>query len=298
LVCHVIYLVDCFNIVCSSNCLSHVCVRAEARQQLECNNPYNFQLIDKSLLVLCLDDTSPSDADSAGHAVLAGNPQNRWYDKIVQLVVFRNGRAGINGEHSPLDAPATGRMADAVADRIKSLQPTDEDPIDATLQACSPPAWSPLKWNIPSPVMKTIAEVEPLAQAAAENLEFTLLRFDDYGMEWIRSYAKLSPDAWMQMALQLAYRKLMGKGCATYETAQTRQYFHGRTETVRVFSTLSRAFTETMLNASEIDINRRAALEKAITSHNSYMQASTRAAGCDRHMLYVSIPLDFILICC
>lgn len=34
----------------------------------------------------------------------------RWFDKMFQLIFFKNGRAGLNGEHTPLDAPALVRF--------------------------------------------------------------------------------------------------------------------------------------------------------------------------------------------
>ena len=44
---------------------------------------------------------------------------------------------------------------------------------------------------------------------------------------------KLSPDAWVQMALQLAQKRDTGKFRLTYEASMTRLFKEGRTETVR-----------------------------------------------------------------
>ena len=43
----------------------------------------------------------------------------------------------------------------------------------------------------------------------------------------------MSPDAYVQSALQLAYYKDTGKFALTYEASMTRLYLLGRTETVR-----------------------------------------------------------------
>lgn len=43
----------------------------------------------------------------------------------------------------------------------------------------------------------------------------------------------MSPDAYIQMALQLAYFRDSGKFNLTYEASMTRLYREGRTETVR-----------------------------------------------------------------
>ena len=56
----------------------------------------------------------------------------------------------------------------------------------------------------------------------------------------------MSPDAYIQMVIQLAYFKIYGTCTATYETAQTRKFFHGRTETVRTLSNASKKFVSGM----------------------------------------------------
>src|SRR5712675_1711046 len=54
--------------------------------------------------------------------------------------------------------------------------------------------------------------------------------------------AGLSPDAYVQMALQLAWYKTSGSFTATYETALTRAFDKARTETIRTLSEDSRAW--------------------------------------------------------
>jgi carnitine O-acetyltransferase len=55
---------------------------------------------------------------------------------------------------------------------------------------------------------------------------------------------RTSPDATVQMALQLAFYRIHGRPCPTYESASTRLFLHGRTETVRSCSIESLAFTK------------------------------------------------------
>jgi hypothetical protein len=52
------------------------------------------------------------------------------------------------------------------------------------------------------------------------------------------------------MALQLAWYREQKYFTATYETALTRLFRNGRTETIRTFSTESRAFVLGMMDAS------------------------------------------------
>jgi len=58
----------------------------------------------------------------------------------------------------------------------------------------------------------------------------------------VDSDLQVSPDAYIQMALQLSYFKNAGKFALTYESSMTRLYRQGRTETVRTLSTESNEF--------------------------------------------------------
>lgn len=62
--------------------------------------------------------------------------------------------------------------------------------------------------------------------------------------------ARLSPDAFVQLAMQLAWYRTQGTFTATYETALTRMFLHGRTETIRTLSKNSRAFVLAMSNTN------------------------------------------------
>lgn len=56
----------------------------------------------------------------------------------------------------------------------------------------------------------------------------------------------MSPDAYVQMAMQLAWHKAQGDFTATYETAATHMFLRGRTETIRSFSLESWLFVKAM----------------------------------------------------
>ena len=60
--------------------------------------------------------------------------------------------------------------------------------------------------------------------------------------------ARLSPDAYIQMAMQLAWYRTRGSFTATYETSLTRLFKNGRTETIRTLTADSRAFVLAMVN--------------------------------------------------
>src|SRR5258705_1517560 len=65
---------------------------------------------------------------------------------------------------------------------------------------------------------------------------------------FLGSSASLSPDGYIQAALQLTYCRLHGSVTATYETASTRLYQHGRTETIRSLTPEMAKFVYSMLD--------------------------------------------------
>ena len=67
--------------------------------------------------------------------------------------------------------------------------------------------------------------------------------------------AKLSPDAYLQQALQLAWYRDQGYATATYETASTRMMLHGRTDVIRTLSSESRDFVKGMLDTN-VDVSQ------------------------------------------
>lgn len=58
----------------------------------------------------------------------------------------------------------------------------------------------------------------------------------------------MSPDAYLQMALQLAYYRDAGKVNLTYEASMTRLFREGRTETVRPCTIESTEWVKSMEN--------------------------------------------------
>ncbi|PKC07825.1 acyltransferase ChoActase/COT/CPT [Rhizophagus irregularis] len=255
---------------------------ATARKALESQsseNRSNFEAIDTALFSLSLDDYSTdSDIDVSHHNLFhAFNGRNRWFDKCLQLIVQSNGRAGVNGEHSPADAVIPGR----IFDYIVSKEPAQDPPNSSSIPLPTP---QHLKW-VTYPSLETILEkAQSNIQAANDNVDSVLLHYNEYGSNWLKS-AKLSPDAFIQMALQLAYYRRQGGPCPTYESASTRGFLHGRTETVRSCSIDSVAFTKAFDDKDFKKEQKLALLTKAIETHLEYMISATNGKGVDRHLL-------------
>lgn len=116
-----------------------------------------------------------------------------------------------------------------------------------------------------------------------DDQDMSVLDYSTYGKEAIKGY-KCSPDAWAQMCLQLAFYKMFGHPCATYEAAQTRKFKLGRTETIRSCSVESLAFCQAMENPSASDAERHKKFQAAAVQHVSYAKDAADGAGVDRHL--------------
>ena len=109
--------------------------------------------------------------------------------------------------------------------------------------------------------------------------------------------ARISPDAFFQLAMQLAYKRDSGgKRALTYEASVTRLFAQGRTETVRSLSIESAAFVDAMIDDKTAPEERVRLLRAAADKHTSLYKNAMVGNGIDRHLfgLYiVSVGLGY-----
>lgn len=96
----------------------------------------------------------------------------------------------------------------------------------------TPPTPIRLQWNITTECKGAIDSALNLATALIADIDLRIYVHNKYGKGFMKQ-CKLSPDAYLQMALQLAYYRDAGKFSLTYEASMTRLFREGRTETVR-----------------------------------------------------------------
>ena len=237
-----------------------------------------LERVESAIIVLALDHGSPVTFYERARDVYSGPGSNRFYDK-QQFVVSDNGVSGFIGEHSMMDGSQTLRMNNFVlsalaAGKIELKGPTSGSVLD------TPTA---LEFRLEGPLAQAPAAASNDFINLMEQQDLSVLDFTGYGKEEIKQYNS-SPDAWAQMCIQLAYYKLYGQACATYESAQTRKFKLGRTETIRSASPESLAFTQAMCDPSVSDEERYRKYQAAAMQHVAYAKAAAEGQGVDRHM--------------
>ncbi|KAM0354109.1 hypothetical protein ACHAPU_001144 [Fusarium lateritium] len=254
----------------------------DARDILLKASPKNkdaLEAIESSSFVVCLDDAAPVTLEERAHQYWHGDGANRWYDKPLQFIVNDNGTSGFMGEHSMMDGTPTHRLNDYVNDLIFGNKLDFSDPnIRSNL-----PEPQLVKFEITREVQSEIDRATKDFNDVISKHQLAVQAYQGYGKSLIKKF-KCSPDAYVQMIIQLAYYKMYGKSRPTYESAATRRFQLGRTETCRTVSDDSVAWVQAMSDASVDDKARVDLFRKAISAHGEYITAASDGKGVDRHL--------------
>lgn len=271
------------------------------------NNAECLNIVDTALFVLCLDDTEPTTTGDLCANMLCGTSEiikgvqvgtctNRWYDKL-QIIVCKNGSAGINFEHTGVDGHTVLRFAsDVYTDTIlrfaktingrapslwatSSPDPAKRDPRSFGNVSTTP---RKLEWDMTPELNIALRFAESHLSDLLYQHEFAVLDFEGFGKNFITSMG-FSPDAFIQMAFQAAYYGLYGRVENTYEPAMTKSFLHGRTEAIRTVTPESIDFVTAFWgeNAAEQKVD---ALRAACQKHTAATKDCSKGQGPDRHL--------------
>ncbi|KAI4470728.1 carnitine o-acyltransferase [Holotrichia oblita] len=279
-------------------------------------NKVSLDTIERAAFVVALDDCpylydpkNPNQLDKCGKILLHGKGYDRWFDKSFTLCVASNGRVsiskinirilyyyvGFNAEHSWADA--------AVMSHIWECVVTDDTTTDRADAAVLTHLWEFVitdeiehrlcdLYQYEKTAFKTDSLADLLLYAYESGYELcTHLRIyvhDHYGKGFMKK-CRISPDAYIQMALQLAYFRDAGKFSLTYEASMTRLFREGRTETVRPCTIESSAWVRAMEDKNATIEDKIKLLRIACERHQKSYQDAMCGEGIDRHLfcLYV-----------
>ncbi|GFS06514.1 choline acetyltransferase [Elysia marginata] len=240
-------------------------VWAEHRDRLlqDATNRASLHALENCLFLVCLDKPSvpsrpghllptPSnmaeDMTARTHHILHGqgirhNSANRWMDKTVQVIVSEDGTCGINMEHSVAEGIALGHMIEHAFKSMGKDHGSSHDP-------CSLAQPQALCWNLSSQSVEDIQTACESIENLVNDFDLSMFKFDKYGREFIKKQ-NMSPDAFIQLALQLTYYKIHASLTSTYESASVRRYRQGRVDVIRANSPAALTWIKAMLGQTE-----------------------------------------------
>ncbi|KAK5944139.1 Carnitine O-acetyltransferase mitochondrial [Knufia obscura] len=243
------------------------------------NNENALKQIEAASFIVCLDAASPVTREERARQYWHGDGANRWYDKPIQFIVNDNGTAGFMGEHSMMDGTPTHRLCDTVNALIVHEKLDFNNPSIRS----SIPDPTAVRFDTDEQVIKDMASAQQQFATVIGSHELRVQAYQGYGKGLIKKF-KCSPDAYVQMIIQLAYHKMYGKNRPTYESAATRKYQQGRTETTRTVSDESVAFCDAMANHEIGQAECEDLFRKAVNAHVKYTQLASDGYGVDRHL--------------
>lgn len=250
-------------------------------------NEASFESIFASSFVICLDDNYPVTIEEKAKNNWHGDGQNRFFDKPLEFFISKNGNSGFLGEHSRMDATPTVQLNNFILQNILKEDPEAfiSDILADSAHAASlvPELPSVLPFDISLQTRADISTAIAKFQRTIASHDQEVFQYYGYGKNLIKQF-KVSPDAYVQMMIQLAYYKLTGKVRPTYESAATRKYLKGRTETGRSVSVESKKFVETWTNTKASAEEKIASFNAACKQHVKYLVEAADGKGVDRHL--------------
>ena len=241
-------------------------------------NAESLRSIDESLFLLCLDAHESQNAPDYTKSMIHGDGINRWFDKSFQLILQPNGHCAIHFEHSWGDGVALLRLFNALYEHSNtdSFEPQNTQAADTNIQH--------IEFDLSDNVKQTIDKVRVEFHSRTEKLKAKEVQITRGGREYFKK-VDFSPDACIQLAIQMAYYLVSGgKTAASYESASTCAYKHGRTETVRPCTSETLQCTKNILRGDMSTEQLLQQMKACSDKHSTLVKQAVMGKGFDRHM--------------
>ncbi|XP_028279393.1 choline O-acetyltransferase [Parambassis ranga] len=255
----------------------------------ESTNRDSLDMIERCLCLVCLDDPSGPELSDTTRAMLmlhgggvAKNGGNRWYDKPMQFVIGADGCCGVVCEHSPFEGIVLVQCTEYL---LKYMIGSPSKLVRAA-SVSELPAPRRLRWKCTPEIHKLLSSSADKLQRLVRNLDMNVHKFYNYGKEFIKKQ-KMSPDAYIQVALQLAYYRCHGRPVATYESASIRRFKEGRVDNIRSATPEALAFVKAMTDGknSTSDMEKMELLRGATAAQTKFTILAITGMAIDNHLL-------------
>jgi len=259
--------------------------------QLEAADPINkasLASIAEAMFIVCLDDETQNQSDlhrslkDMFRQMLTGagsrfNGTNRWFDKTVQLVVTPDGVCGLCYEHSVSEGIVPVQMFQDI------LQNIEDSGTNSIAYHPNSSEFTKLEWNIVPTISENIVQAIQVLDELDMSNDLEVFRFREFGREFIKS-CRCSPDAWLQLSLQLTKYRLDGCIVPTYESASTRRFRLGRVDSIRASHPEALAWCQSMLSDVSKE-EKRKKFDTAIKKQTKVMVDNILGLGLDIPLL-------------
>lgn len=177
---------------------------------------------------------------------------NRWWDKTMQLVFFKSGKAGIIMEHSMNDGMMIARVLEETMGKLEKPNFLQELAIIDQGSYRNTPSFKRIMFQLDDHMNFNLSDCLFDYTRMSDDQDVNTLEFTDFGAKDVKKMG-FAPDTFVQMAIQLAQKKLTGLNAPTYEVCQVRCFRFGRTAAIRSCSENTAAWVDMMIKGENAD---------------------------------------------
>ncbi|KAI2467435.1 putative polyketide synthase [Annulohypoxylon bovei var. microspora] len=264
---------------------------ARVRDELIAVSPENenfISTIEKSMFVVCLDDTSPTTAKERADCFLLDDNSNRWLDKTVSFVVCANGVLSMFCEHTMVDGTTFGGLIDAIKTRTaEHAQATTNGQLTPITNGkiVANDGFTYLPFVIPATLDEYITRLRSEHLAAHAGYGLCNYTHTAYGAGYLRAH-KLPPKSVIQLVVQIAVRRLFGYNpSGAVDVISQRPFRGGRTDMIYIGTDEVAAFCAAAEDPTVGVAERRRLFLEAVKSHARLVTLSTRGRGWRWHLM-------------
>jgi len=142
-----------------------------------------------------------------------------------------------------------------------------------------------LQWQLTNYEQNCLTNADQHLIKLIQNTDLHVMHFNHFGRNWVKQ-ACFSPDAFIQVALQVTFYKLCGRLTCSYESASLRHFRQGRLEIIRSNTpqvlNLARVLCNQLPNVEEK--NKSDYLKAAINKQVQVMNYVLNGEGIDNHL--------------
>lgn len=248
-----------------------------------CQNEKNRQaisILEKSLFVLCLDSgAAPGSLNGVAATLRDGNAHNRYYDKSMQIIVMENGKAGLCFERAAVD----GSVALGFAARLHSESLNLPMNVSSMTSGHSLIRSRKVAWHISSALAQNLQQARQSLGETRTQRHIESWVTPGIGAQRLKSL-QLSPDAMVQLALQVAIAEVTGRPLSIVEPVQTRHFAGGRMDFIVPVTAESMAVVAGMRAAGN-HYRLAAQIRRAVKAHQNLVLRAKSGRGLIAHLL-------------
>lgn len=250
-------------------------------------NQESVRMIETGLFSLCLDSpvmriSDEKYASRKAAQVLHGggtfsNSGNRWFDKTLQFVVGEDGSWGLLYEQATAEGPPVATLLDHVIEYC-------EKPDTKRAPLLPLPMPKKLYFHIDREIKRDIEHAKQNLDILINDLDVNVFNFKKFGKNLPKQH-QMSPNSFIQVALQLAYYRVHSEVCPACDIATQRMFRGGRTEYIRSPTKQGLQFILAFDNPSVSREAKQELFREAVDAYSALTEAALNGHGIDRHLL-------------